>query len=141
MSKQIETDHDVELVASRFEECETGKDDFRHQDHLAVAVWYLQTMAVPAATNRMRTSLFKFLDHYQIDRRKYHETLTVFWMEMVSKCLASMVDGASLSEKCSRVQETLRDKDLVLEFYSPEVLWSDAARNSFIAPDKKSWTP
>ena len=141
MSKQIETDHDVELVASRFEKCETGKDDFRHPHHLAVAVWYLQTMGVPAATNRMRTSLFRFLDHYQIDRRKYHETLTVFWMEMVSKCLASMVDGASLGEKCIRVQEILGDKDLVLEFYSPEVLWSDAARTCFIAPDKKFWTP
>jgi hypothetical protein len=139
MTKPIETDRDVELVARRFEACETGKDDFRHQDHVAVAVWYLQTMGIAAATDRMRTSLFRFLDHYQIDRRKYHETLTVFWMEMVSKCLASFSDGTSLREKCSRVQEILSDKDLVLEFYSPEVLWSDAARNSFIAPDKKSW--
>lgn len=139
MGKPIETDEDVEQVARGFEACETSKDDFRHQDHLTVAVWYLQTMSIPAATDRMRASLFRFLDHYQIDRRKYHETLTVFWMEMVAKILASLAGGGSLGEQCRQVEKILCNKDLVLEFYSPELLWSDVARSSFVPPDKKSW--
>ena len=140
MSKAIERNDDVEKVARSFEACETPAGNFRHQDHLTVAVWYLQTMEVQAATDRMRTSLFRFLDHHKVDRQKYHETLTVFWVEMVARCLASANAEASLSERCSRVHATLGDKDLVLEFYSNEVLWSEPARNSFVKPDKKSWS-
>jgi hypothetical protein len=139
MNKPIETDQDIEMLVKRFEACETAKDGFPHLDHLVLAAWYLQTMSVPAATEQMRTSLFRFLDHYQIDRRKYHETLTVFWVEKVAACLTSLPIGSSLCEKCNEVRQVLRNKDLVLDFYSSEVLWSDAARNSFVTPDKKSW--
>jgi len=140
MTKPIETDQDIEVLVKRFEACETARDDFPHLDHLVMAVWYLQTMSAPAATDQMRTSLHRFLDHYQIDRQKYHETLTVFWVEMVAACLISLPVGTSLVEKCNEVRQRLGNKDLVLEFYSPELLWSDAARNSFVIPDKKSWT-
>jgi len=139
MSKPIENDQDVEMLVKRFEACETARDDFPHLDHLVVAVWYLQTMSIPAATEQMRISLFRFLDHHQIDRRKYHETLTVFWVEQVAACLRSLPVGNSLSEKCYEVRQRVGNKDLVLEFYTPELLWSDAARNFFVTPDKKSW--
>ena len=131
--------YDVEDVVKRFESCETAKDAFRHQDHLAVAVYYVEAFDVATALTRMRESLHRFLDHHQIDRQKYHETLTVFWIEMVAKYLRSSNEKLSLSEKCRKVQEAFGNKDFALEFYSPEVLWSDAARRSFIAPDKKSW--
>ena len=139
MNKPIETDQDIESLVKRFEACETARDGFPHLDHLVLAVWYLQTMSVPAATAKMRTSLFRFLDHYQIDRRKYHETLTVFWVEKVAAFLTSMPVETSLFEKCNEVRRSLGNKDLVLEFYSSDLLWSDAARNSFVTPDKKSW--
>jgi hypothetical protein len=139
MNKPIETDADIEKIVRLFEACETAKDGFTHREHLVLAVWYLQTMSVPAATGQIRTSLLRFLDHHHIDRRKYHETLTVFWVEKVSDCLAALPAGTSLSEKCNEVLRRLGNKDLVLEFYSHELLWSDEARNSFVTPDKKPW--
>jgi hypothetical protein len=136
---KIETDADVVAVVRGFESCETPKEAFRHQDHLTVAVSYLQSMSTPDAVNRMRESLFRFIDHHQVDRRKYHETLTVFWMEMVAECLETMPGGLSLSEQCQRVHCLLGNKDVQLEYYSEEVLWSDEARNSFVKPNRARW--
>jgi len=135
----IDTNSEVVAVVRGFESCETPKEAFHHLDHLTVAVWYLQSLSTPDAVDRMRESLFRFIDHHQIDRRKYHETLTVFWMEMVAKCLDAMPVGLSLSEQCQRVHSLLGNKDVQLEYYSEEVLWSDAARLSFVKPNKSNW--
>ncbi len=132
------TNTDIENVVRAFETCETGKDDFKHPDHLAVAVWYLETMEREAALDRMRSSLMRFLDHHEVDRKQYNETITVFWIEMVARQLNGMGPEIALVDKCNDVVETMSNK-LMLEYYSPERLWSDEARMTFVSPDLRSF--
>ena len=131
------SDTEIENVVRAFEACETGKDDFKHRDHLAVAVCYLQTLGKEAALERMRSALMRFLDHHGVDRKQYNETITVFWIELVAEKLNEIGAGVSLVEKCNRVVEGM-SKDRVLEYYSAERLWSDEARARFLAPDLKA---
>ena len=132
-----QTDTEIENVVRGFEMCETGADDFKHRDHLAVAVCYLQTLGRQAALERMRTALMRFLDHHGVDRKQYNETITVFWIEVVAAKLNEFESTVSLVEKCNRVVEAM-SKDLVLEYYSAERLWSDEARARYLAPDLKA---
>jgi hypothetical protein len=122
-----------------FESCRTGKDSFKHRDHLVVAVFYLQQLSVADAISRMRTNLMRFLDHHQVDRQKYNETITVFWFELVAGLLNRLPPDSTLVEKCNAVVESLDNSGLVFEYYSRERLFSDEARKKFTEPDLKDW--
>jgi len=91
------------------------------------------------AIERMRSSLFRFLEHHNVDNRKYNETLTVFWLEMVALELKKIAVDASLVDKFNSVIAALNNAKLACEFYSEQVLWSDEARRTFVPPDLKHW--
>ena len=133
------TDADIHQAVHDFETCQTGKDDFHHEQHLVVAAVYLQSLTVEAATEKMRDALSRFLDHHQVDKQKYNETLTLFWLEMVALELKRAPVSASLVEKCKLVTEGLSNGKLALDFYSGDLLWSDEARSKFVAPDLRQW--
>ena len=131
------TDAEIEAIVSDFEACRTGKDDFHHREHLVVAAYYLQASTIEAATERLRNSLCRFLQHHEIDSQKYNETLTVFWLEMVASELAKLPSNLPLTVRCNSVVASLDDAKLASDFYSDELLWSQRARESFVAPDLK----
>jgi hypothetical protein len=87
----------------------------------------------------MRSSLFRFIDHHGVNKHKYHETLTVFWMEMVALELRKLSERARLVDKCNSIVSRLNNAKLPLKFYSEELLWSDEARQVFMTPDLKRW--
>jgi hypothetical protein len=93
-----------EIIANvdGFESCHTGKDSFRHHDHLVVAAFYLQQLSLTDAICRMRTNLLRFLDHHQVDRQKYNETITVFWFELVSDLLNKLPADSTLGREVQR---------------------------------------
>lgn len=133
------TDAEINRVVDDFESCQTGKDEFHHQQHIVVAVCYLASAPIEIATERMRDSLFRFLDHHQVDNRKYNETLTVFWLEMVAFELKKLTEDATLVQRCNSAISALSNPKLALEFYSDELLWSDEARKTYVMPDLKQW--
>jgi len=139
MNQPYTNPSEIEAVVTGFENCTTGQDDFRHVDHLTLAVSYLITNPPEQAIAKMRESLFRFLDHHGINRQKYHETLTVFWIEFTDVTLKSRPDLESLVDKCNYVRRELANKELVREFYSSELLESANAREGFVEPDLKSW--
>lgn len=94
---------EIESVVRGFETCEMDKTAFRHPQHLTVAVWYLQTLDTKAAVERMRTSLFRFVDHHGVPREKYNEEVTVFWIELIAEKLMALGPEASLVEKCNHI--------------------------------------
>jgi hypothetical protein len=100
------SESEIENVVRAFEACETDKTEFKHAQHLTVAVWYVQTLGKEAALDRMRASLLLFLDHHGVDKQKYSETVTVFWIQQISEKLNELGAGVSLVEKCNRVIET-----------------------------------
>ena len=131
----------AEIIATveGFESCRTGKDSFKHQDHLIVAAFYLQQLSVADAISRMRHNLLQFLDHHHVDRQKYNETITVFWCALVADLLNKLPPDSTLVEKSNAVVESLDDSSLVFEYYSRERLFSDEARQTFMRPDLKGW--
>ena len=137
--KSYMTDEEVQAVVRGFESCETDKGDFKHEHHLIVAVCYLQDLSVAEATEKLRASLFRFVDHHGVDRKKYHETITVFWLQIVAEKLRDLPRESSLLTKCNVVVESLCDAGLMLEYYSAELLFSDKAREEFVRPDLKDW--
>ena len=98
---------EIEKVVRDFESCATAKTDFHHREHLTVAVWYLQMLSREETVERIRSALLRFLDHHGVDKKKYSEEVTVFWVDVVASKLEEFGADASLVEQCNQVISTL----------------------------------
>ena len=101
--KRYQSEAEIENVVRDFEACETGADDFKHAEHLAVAVWHLHMMDRDAALDRMRSGLLRFLGHHEGDTSKYSETVTVFYIDKIAEKLSELGPDVSIVEKCNTV--------------------------------------
>jgi len=134
-----QTEEQIDDVVRGFESCTTDKSDFKHQHHLTVAVSYLRELTLEQAINKMREALLRFVDHHQVDRRKYNETITVFWFQIVAEAMRTMPANVRVVEQCNRVIERFGNADLALNYYSRDLLFSARAREEFVEPDLKDW--
>ena len=98
-----QSDIEIENIVRGFESCETDKDQFKHRDHLVVAVWYVEKLGTEGALDQMRASLLRFLDHHGVDKKKYSETITVYWIGKVAEKLNELGPSVSLVDKCNSV--------------------------------------
>jgi hypothetical protein len=129
-------DEILELVRA-FESASISREDWRHAEHLVVGLYYLTRHDLATATEKMRLGIFNLLRNaFNVDLEKempYHETLTVFWMNTLAEFNARK-NGDPLLDKANEVAACF-DKDYPLRYYSRELLFSDAARASYIEPD------
>ena len=134
--KIYKNEDEIKSLVESFERGTVAEKDWRHAEHLAVALFYLSTHDFDAALAKMRDGIFNLLRAFKVDLTKempYHETLTVFWMRAVDDFRKSR-GGASLTEICGELVANF-DKDYPLRFYSRELLFSDEARARFVEAD------
>jgi len=98
----MNSEHEIERVVRGFETCATAAAEFKHRDHLVVAVWYVHNLGREAALDRMREGLMRFLAYHQVDPKKYSEEITRTWIERIANRLDQAGD-VSLVEKCNQV--------------------------------------
>ena len=98
----MNSEQEIERVVRGFETCQTRADEFKHKDHLVVAVWYVHNLGRKAALERMREGLLRFIAHHQVDPKKYSEEITTFWIERIAERL-DQAGNVSIVEKCNTV--------------------------------------
>lgn len=103
---RYQSEGEIESVVRGFETCETGPDNFKHKDHLVVAVWYVHNFGREAALERMRAGIIRFLNHHKVNPQKYSEEVTRFWIERVDQRLNELASEMSLVEKCNLIVES-----------------------------------
>lgn len=133
---RFKDEEEIGEVLRAFEDATISRDEWKHAEHLTVALCYASGHDIEVATEKMRSGIFKLLDAFGVDLTKempYHETLTIFWMRTVAEFNADNV-GVCMLEKANRLVAEY-DKDYPLRFYSREFLFSDAARKSFVEGD------
>lgn len=134
--RKYKTDEEIYALLRSFEEAIISRDDWKHAEHLVVALCYLETNDLDAATSKMREGILNLLRGFGVDLTKempYHETITVFWMR-TAYAFSLMHKELTLVEKANGLCE-LFDKDHPLKFYSRDLLFSDRARAEFVEPD------
>jgi hypothetical protein len=134
-----QTQAQINAVVQGFQSCTTDKAEFKHRDHLTVAVAYLRELTLEQSLDKMREALLRFVDHHKVDRQKYNETITVFWFQMVAAAMTTMPANVTVVEQCNRVLESFSNADLVLDYYTRDLLFSERARKEFVEPDLKDW--
>jgi len=130
------TNEDILAIVRGFEDGTISRAEWRHAEHLTVALYYVSHHDLETALTKMRDGIFNLLKSFGVDLAKempYHETLTVFWLQTVFDYKNSK-NGASFVEICNELVERF-NKDYPLKFYSRELLFSDAARKNFVKAD------
>lgn len=131
-------DEELTALVRAFETCEISREAWDHAGHIAVALVYATELGEETATEHMRTALLHFAKVNNIvpsPGRGYHETLTRFWMRMVSVVATELDANEPLHARANAAIERLADKNVAKHYYSPALLASDEARNGFILPD------
>ncbi len=132
-----QSEKEIFEIVRGFENGTIGREEWRHAEHLTVACCYAFQHDYETALRKMRDGIFNLLDCFGVDlstEMPYHETLTVFWMRTIFDSMKNQPE-ASLVEFANRILKIGGDKDLPLEFYSRELLFSDAARKNYIEGD------
>lgn len=132
---KYKTEKEIKELVRKFEDATVSREEWKHAEHLIVALYYASHHDLETAYAKMKSGIFKLLGAFGVDLTKempYHETLMVFWMRTVF-AFSLMKNGASLMEKAKELVEKY-DKDYPMRFYDREVLFSEKARAEFVEP-------
>ena len=124
-----------ELVRA-FEMCEIHPAEFKHYQHLAVALWYLRQLPYEAATEKMRGGIQRLAAAY--GKTGYHETITMFWLKVVHDFLLKADSRATIFDLANEVASKYGHKNVIAEYYSEEILASVTAKNEWVEPDLRA---
>jgi len=122
-----------EELVRRFEAGEAPEGGFHHAQHVQVAWHYLCRFPLPLALGRFAAALKRFA---VAQRAPYHETITTAYVLLINERLDRTAEP-DWSRFALENPDLLTWKPSVLErYYTPETLWSDRARQTFVMPDR-----
>jgi hypothetical protein len=134
MTRYFENDNEIISLVHSFEACTIHPAEFKHYQHLTVALWYVANFSDDEATVKVRTGIQKLAAAY--GKTGYHETITLFWLAIVRDFFPRS-DPGSLAELANKLADECADKNLIRNYYSEDLLTSDNAKNGWVAPDLK----
>lgn len=110
-------------------------DQFHHEQHVHVAFLFVRRYGMPQALGEFATALKAFAVAKGMPKL-YHETITWAYLLLISERLARMpvecwADFAAANGDLLTWKPSLLDR-----YYTPETLWSELARTTFLMPDR-----
>lgn len=132
MDIHFKTDDEIRMLVEAFEACSFHPSEFRHYQHLTVALWYVRLLDYDDAAERMKTGIRRLAEQY--GKTGYHETITLFWVRMVSNFFRKADPEDSLVTTANDLIDNY-DKNLVFDYYSKELIESAEAKAAWVEPD------
>jgi hypothetical protein len=106
---------------------------FHHRDHLRLAWCLIRRSGLQAATVTISDGIRRFADHHG-QSGKYHETLTQFWVRIVSHLIDTRPDVTAFPRFLEAYPHLL-DTSLPYRHWTRETMQSQAARAQWVEPD------
>ena len=136
MEIYYQTDDEIRALVLAFEACSFHPSEFRHYQHLTVALWYVWHLSPDEATVKMREGIRRLAETY--GKMGYHETITLFWLRIVANFVAAHRAKGTVNETANALVVRCNDKELIGQFYSAELLATDKAKAEWVEPDLKA---
>lgn len=136
VNSQFQSLGEIEALVSDFETTSLPRSAWDHRAHLTVAAWYLLHDTPAVARRRTVRGIKRYNAAHGIVQTPtggYHETLTRFWIGAVDWALRQT--RGEVVVRVNTVVSRLRErKRLVMEYYRPDELFSQAARRRWLPP-------
>ena len=128
-------DAEVNELVRAFETCEIHPAEFKHYQHLAVALWYVRNFPYQEASEMMRQGIQRLAAAY--GKTGYHETITLFWLRVVHDFYAADHIDQPLFEIANKLASQYGNKNLIADYYSEERIAS--GKSEWVEPDLKAF--
>lgn len=126
-------------LGARFEMCAISAKEWTHAAHLTVGLWHVARYGREEALARMRVGIRRLNEsHGGVNSATagYHETITVAYITLLSQFLEQRNHDESLGDLLARLLDgPLAAREMLLAFYSRDLLMSTAARAEWREPD------
>ena len=107
---------------------------FFHREHLRLAWNIIREHGLDQGLSILAQGIKEFTEE-QGTANQYHETLTMFWGRIIDHAIQERPDVQRFEEFLNTFPFLL-EKDLPTRHWTSARLWSDAARQSWLLPDK-----
>ena len=132
MKTYYETEEEIRTLVESFEACTFHPSEFRHYQHLTVALWYVRHLPFAAATERVTSGIRRLAETY--GKTGYHETITLFWLRVVA-AFADEHGTLTLPALANALIDECADKNFIGRHYSADLLASAKAKAEWVEPD------
>jgi hypothetical protein len=130
---------ELDALAERFAASAIPATEWTHLTHLRVGAWHVHHLTRAAALGRLRSGIRRLnLAHGTANSatRGYHETITVAYVRLIAHFLEACPVLQPFEDRVEAlVASPLARPELLLSFYSREVLMSKRARQRWVEPD------
>jgi hypothetical protein len=132
MHHYYKTEDEIRALVEAFEACSFHPSEFRHYQHLTVALWYVRNLSFEEATANVTRGIRRLAETY--GKTGYHETITIFWLRVVS-CFVAEHGNKTLPVLANALIDHCANKDLIGRHYSADLLASPKAKAEWVEPD------
>ncbi len=130
--------HPFSLI-NAFECLSLPLSDWTHEAHLSVGLWYLYHHSRAEALCKLRSGIIAYNNATGVPNnttRGYHETLTVFWVEILDQFLQKFGKKHPFDYTLQTFLDSpYASKNLPFKYYSRKYLFSVEARSRWVEPD------
>ncbi|CAG0897112.1 unnamed protein product [Cyprideis torosa] len=125
-----------ELFMTAFETQTLFFEDWTHEAHIRMAWNYIRDLGRDAATSNIKEGILKFnaKNYCKVDRG-YHETVTLFYIHMVTEAISRTSPPAASFESFIESNQHLLDRGLLFHYYSKETINNPESMKKFFPPD------
>jgi hypothetical protein len=116
------------------------KAEWTHYAHLRTGLWHLLHHGPEEALLLLRERIRALNGSHGVANTPtsgYHETITRFYLWQIAKFLEEEGRGKCVDELAEKLILRYGDKDLPLEYWSRETLFSTDARLGWVEPDRR----
>jgi hypothetical protein len=125
-------------IVNGFLEKRLEKERFTHHAHIITAIWHLKKYDKDDALCRLRAGIISYnlsVGGENNGQNGYHETMTVFWWELIRQFVELYPDYTFRDACITFLASPMADKAFPFQFYSREYILSGTARARYLAPD------
>lgn len=130
----------IEELIGSFEAGQLPKEEWTHDAHLVVGIVYVLSYEFDSAMGRARKNITAHnssVGTINSDDSGYHESITRFWLEIIKHYMSERLFDSIEEAVPHFLNSSAANKNLPMEYYSKEVLFTPEARKNWISPDKK----
>ncbi len=130
----------LESFAQRFAARALAREEWTHEAHLRVGLWYVARHGGSAALLLLRRDIAALNESFgnrNTATDGYHETITAAYVSILARYRTASPD-VPLDHAISRLLASpLADKALLLQCWTEDLLMSSTARLGWVEPDRR----